>query len=96
MRRIVYTSSVAVLGLNADGSPASFLMVQASYLGATEDPVEDQRSFIGPTGSATLTGMRAGPWRVTVSKVGADGGGEPLSSEVDVKIGETSELPFVL
>ncbi len=95
--------SVAVSAFKADGSPAGFLMVRASYLdqvpeGTTSSGAEPKFAFL-QTGSTKLSGMRPGRWSVSVSHAGPgndDGAADPEPKEVVVAAGEAAPLTFNL
>jgi protocatechuate 3,4-dioxygenase beta subunit len=93
--------SVRVEALKADGSPAEFLMVRASFLDevpkdSTSDGADAKDTFL-QSGSTRLTGMRPGRWKVSVNQVGAGGRGEATEpQEVEVAFGVEPKLTFHL
>ena len=80
----------------ADGAPASFCVVRATYLG-DDAGVQPEFSFI-QSGTARLTGLRPGPWRVNVQKAGPgrDDQDPGVDREVEVVGGETAQTTIHL
>ena len=77
-----------------DGSPARMCMVTATYEG--EGEVDPQNGFI-QSGSTTLKGLRPGPWRVGVRRLGPEGGSEaPEDRTVEVVALQTATTSFDL
>jgi len=83
--------------VQADGSPANNLLVRARFAGDSETPVEPKVTFIQTAGKGRLSGLRAGPWEVTVSKMGP-GGADPDSpmQTIEVLPGEGVTARFAL
>jgi hypothetical protein len=88
--------AVAVEATLADGAPARFCMVRATYQG-TADDVEPKFTFM-ESGSVRLTGLRPGPWTVNVQKAGPGrlDGDEGIDHEVEVLAGQTVEASIRL
>jgi len=87
--------SLKVSAYNADGTTAQFLMVAANLV---EDESVTERGFIGPSGSATLSGLRPGVWNVSLRPAGPMGGEiePPEPQQAEVLVGEVRELDFNL
>ena len=82
--------AVAVEATLADGAPARFCMVRATYQGNAEG-VEPKFTFM-ESGSVKLTGLRPGPWTVALSMpgmLGLEPEGEVEPWTVEVVVGET-------
>jgi len=71
--------------------------VRARFTGESVNPVEPKVAFIQKEGKARLSGLRAGPWEVTVSKMGP-GGADPESpmQTIEVLPGEGVPARFEL
>jgi len=63
-----------------------------------EDESVTERGFIGPSGSATLSGLRPGVWNVSLRPAGPMGGEiePPEPQQAEVLVGEVRELDFNL
>lgn len=87
--------SLKVSAFNADGTTAQFMLVAAAFVA---DESVTERGFIGPSGSATLSGLRPGLWRVFLNPAGPMGGEvePPAPQEVEVLVGEELEVDFNL
>ncbi len=85
--------SVLVEARLADGSPARFCLVTATYAGDEEPGLEPRNAFI-QAGSTTVRGLRPGPWRFSLRRVGP--GGEDGSTErvIEVTALETVSATF--
>lgn len=79
----------------ADGSPARFQLVQATYLGDEQPAPEPKFGFL-QQGSTELKGLKPGPWRVNVRNAndgpGGEGGGQ--DQEIEVEPGATATATF--
>ncbi len=85
--------AIAVEAELADGAPARFCMVNATYAGE-EQGVEPKFSFI-QSGSTTLKGLKPGLWRVNVRRAGPENQEDPgEEQELEVKAGETVSGTF--
>lgn len=96
------SGAVLVEAATADGTPAAFVVVRATYQdevpkGSTSSGGEPQFSFL-QSGSTRLSGLRPGRWSVTASPAGPPGGeaGEPEPKEVVVEAGETAKVSFTM
>jgi protocatechuate 3,4-dioxygenase beta subunit len=87
--------SIALTVTDGAGRPSGFCMAVATYLGADGEAVPPQREFVRESGEATLTGLRPGPWRVSLELFGEGGPTPGPSSDVVVAAGEELELPLV-
>jgi hypothetical protein len=77
-----------------DGSPARMQIVQASFAGETDTPVEPKFSFL-QQGSTELKGLKPGRWRVNVrSAQGGPGGAAGEDQEIEVEPGATATATF--
>lgn len=86
--------SIRVEATQADGSPARFQLVQATYVGDEQPPPEPKFSFL-QQGSTELKGLKPGPWRVNVRNANdgprASGGQD---KEIVVEPGVTTPAAF--
>jgi protocatechuate 3,4-dioxygenase beta subunit len=94
---------IAVLVVDAVGSPAYFCMVQAVFEGESDGPVDDRREFVGEGGSASLRSLKPGPWRLTVSALDRGPSGSAPANHaaaepqvVEVRSGEQASVTLVL
>ncbi|MEW6072599.1 MAG: carboxypeptidase-like regulatory domain-containing protein [Planctomycetota bacterium] len=86
---------VRVAVASADGTPVQFAMVRAAWQGeAAEDP-GPQHGF-AQDGTAVLTGLRPGPWRVTVSPPGGEDSPRERAQAVLIVAREEARLAFTL
>jgi hypothetical protein len=95
--RLEAAGSIKVETNLADGSPARFQIVQASYVENAEAGVEPKFAFV-QTGATTLKGLKPGRWKVTVraANSGPPGQGGGQDQEVVVKPAEEAVLPFTV
>ena len=90
---------IELLLTRPDGSAAGGYLATARWIGDPDRQVDPITGFVGPNGSATLTGCRVGSWRVNLSPIGM--GGAPTAAapdprEVEVAAGETETLEFTV
>ncbi len=88
---VASAGSVRVVVERADGTPAGFCSVRATW--QSEGDVRDARSFVTGSGETTLGGLRPGTWSVEVTRPGAS---DEQTRQVAVVAGETAELLFRL
>lgn len=96
--RLEPAGTIKVEAKLADGSPARFQLVQATFLDQDEDaePIEPKFAFV-QSGSTTLKGLKPGRWNVNVRAANSGPGGAGGSDqEVLVKPGEEAVLPFTV
>ncbi len=86
--------SIRVEATQADGSPARFQLVQATYLGDEQPPPEPKFGFL-QQGSTELKGLKPGLWRVNVRNAneGPRGAGGQ-DQELEVEPGVTATASF--
>lgn len=82
--------SVDVSVVSADGAPAGNALVEARFVGETDDAMEPKVGF-AQSGSTKLTGLRPGPWEVQARRIGSEPDpDEPVPKQrVEVKPNET-------
>ncbi len=86
--------SIQVEANLADGSPARFQLVQATYIGDVQPPPEPKFGFL-QQGSTELKGLRPGLWRVNVRNANSGpGGGGGQDQEIEVEPGVTATATF--
>jgi len=92
--RLEAAGSIRVEAKLADGSPARMRLVQATFAGESETPVEPKVGLI-QSGSTELKGLRPGPWKVTLSDPSAGPlGASGDERQVEVKAQETASASF--
>ena len=89
---------VRVEAKRTDGSAVAYARLEATYLGPTAEgeEVAPVPGFL-QNGVAQLSGLRPGPWTVSIAKMGPgnDGGGDQ-EQDVEVIVGEEVSLTFTL
>ncbi len=87
--------SILVEAKLADGAPARFQLVQAEYLGKSEQPLEPKFGFL-QQGSTELNGLKPGRWKVNVRSAqgGPQGEDAGQDQEIEVKPMEKATATF--
>ncbi len=88
--------AIAVEAALADGTPARFCIVNATYADGEAAGVEPKFAFM-QSGATTLKGLKPGTWRVNVRRAGPNEEESPGGDqEIEVKAGETASATFRL
>lgn len=82
-----------ILVQDAQGEPAAMRMVSATFVGGSEEPVEDKRGVSGEDGRCELSALHPGPWRISVTDISGFGSSaEPIVRDLVVESGEKAGL----
>ncbi len=77
------------------GKPAGGFLARAVLVDGDPAP---KIQFVGPSGSAKLSGLKPGKWKVSLDpiqgSIGSQGSGEIPDQEIDVRVGETARANF--
>jgi protocatechuate 3,4-dioxygenase beta subunit len=94
--RVVGAGRIEVQAQEASGAPASFVMVHGQFQGQSESSVDDVREFAPEGGMVTLSGLRAGLWKLTAIRMGPGSSSESEPVLVEVSAGEDGKATLVL
>jgi len=91
--------ALEVKAVGPEGQPAGGFLVTANFSGETEQQLEPKVSFLQASGKTKLTGLKPGPWIVTLQSVGLGGSdeAEPIPAQtVEVRATETATATFTV